>query len=207
MRRDAFERLPAFRTERLDVRPLAASDARAMHAIKGDRAVTERYGRNPHRSLAETRHWIDGLLARDQKDSMFWVFVPRGESTPIGSCCYWHFDLDSRCAEIGYELRRDHWGRGFMAEALLPVLSYGFEGLGLHRIEACPMADNRPSMSLLLGLGFTYEGSLRQRVLFRGRTADLAYFGLLKAEWKPPLGHALARASRTRRTGDKGAQS
>jgi ribosomal-protein-alanine N-acetyltransferase len=51
----------------------------------------------------------------------------------------------------------------------------------LHRIEALPLAENAPSKSLLLKLGFTYEGNLRQRLFFRGQFKDQLYFGLLKA--------------------------
>ena len=42
---------------------------------------------------------------------------------------------------------------------------------------------NEQSKGLLLKLGFTYEGNLRQRYFFRGRFEDEHYFGLLKDEW------------------------
>ena len=37
--------------------------------------------------------------------------------------------------------------------------------------------------NVLVKLGFTHEGTLRQRVLFRDSCEDLIYFGLLKSEW------------------------
>jgi len=70
-----------------------------------------------------------------------------------------------------------------MTEALAPVLKYGLDGMRLNRIEACPLAENAASISLLLRLGFKYEGNLRQRVFFRGRFIDQYYYGLLKSEW------------------------
>jgi RimJ/RimL family protein N-acetyltransferase len=56
--------------------------------------------------------------------------------------------------------------------------------MGLHRIEACPLAFNTPSINLLRKLGFTYEGTLRQRHFFRGEYHDMLYFGLLAEEWR-----------------------
>jgi [ribosomal protein S5]-alanine N-acetyltransferase len=162
------------------------SDAEAIHAIKGDDGVTKRYGQEPHRSLDETRRWVKDRVAESQRDSIFWVFVPKEDSRAIGSCCFWNFDRGFKCAELGYELRPDHWGRGIMSEALPPVLTYGFDKLRLHRIEACPFADNEASRNLLLRLGFKYEGSLRERHRFRGRYLDLTYYGLLKDEWDRP---------------------
>ncbi len=53
----------------------------------------------------------------------------------------------------------------------------------MHRIEATPFVSNTTSISLLRKLGFTYEGTLRQRALFRDHFEDQQYFGLLKDEW------------------------
>ena len=104
----------------------------------------------------------------------------RNDDTVIGECCLWNFGQGHRCAEIGYELRSAHWGQGFMAEALSAVIAYGFDNMGLHRIEACPLASNTASQGLLLRLGFRREGTLKERVPFRGRFEDQLYYGLLR---------------------------
>jgi len=182
--REGFARLPSFNTERLLVRPMEVSDVEAMFAIKSDPRVAEAYGTEPHKSIEETQEWVEGRLnASGRRDSLFWVFVPKGEKRAIGSCCYWHFDLGSKCAELGYELHRSYWGKGIMTEALAPVLKYGLGGMRLNRIEACPLAQNAASNALLLKFGFKYEGNLRQRVFFRGRFIDQYYYSLLKSEW------------------------
>ena len=71
-----------------------------------------------------------------------------------------------------------------MFEAMSAILTYGFTELGLHRVEAIIDLANEPSKSLLLKLGFSYEGKLRQRYSFRGRFEDEYYFGLLRDEWQ-----------------------
>ena len=181
---EAFAHLPSFNTERLRLRPLKVSDVGEMFAIKSDPRVTEAYGTEPHRSIEETQKWVEGLLnASGQRDWLFWVLVPKGEERAIGSCCYWHFDLGSKCAELEYELHRPYWGKGIMTEALAPVLAYGLDGMRLNRVEACPLDENAASKALLLKLGFKHEGSLRQRVFFRGRFVDQCYYSLLKSEW------------------------
>ncbi len=70
-----------------------------------------------------------------------------------------------------------------MFEAMSAILSYGFDFLEVHRVEAIIDMANEQSKGLLLKLGFTYEGNLRQRYLFRNRFEDEHYFGLLKDEW------------------------
>ena len=73
-----------------------------------------------------------------------------------------------------------------MTEAMSSVLTYGFAELGLHRVEAIIDIANERSKGLLLKLGFTYEGNLRQRYFFRDHFEDEHYFGLLKDEWRHP---------------------
>lgn len=147
--------------------------------------MTSRYGQEPHQSLQDTLGWIRRLQAGyTQRDSLFWCLILQGEHSMIGECIYWNFDPGFHCAEIGYELHPAFWNQGIMSETLSAVLAYGFNELGLHRIEANPLAENEPSCRLLLKLGFKFEGNLRQRHFFRGRFEDQLYYGLLKEEWQ-----------------------
>ena len=183
---ETFKHIPSFTTPRLLLRPLDGGDVDAIFSIKGDSRVTDPYGTEPHASVEVTKRWVEARLADHRNgDSITWVIATKDGGAVIGDCCYWHFDRTSMVAEIGYELHPDHWGKGTMSEALPPVLRFGFEGLGLHRIEACPLAENAPSKNLLLGLGFKYEGALRDRVLFKGRFVGQHYYGLLRGDASP----------------------
>ena len=70
-----------------------------------------------------------------------------------------------------------------MAEALTAIISYGFDEMGLRRIEAIIDIANERSKGVLLKLGFQYEGNLRQRYRIGDRFEDEHYFGLLRDEW------------------------
>ena len=183
----AFSSFPLLSTNRFHLRQIQPSDAEAFFQIKSDAEVTSSYGREPHRSLLDTKAWLQ--LVQDtyaQREGLLWAITHKTRDLPIGSCTYWHLDPESHCAEIGYELNRTAWGQGIMSEVLPTVISYGFKELGLNRIEATPLAKNARSSKVLLKLGFTHEGTLRQRVLFRGAYEDLMYFGLLMTEWTEP---------------------
>ena len=162
-------------------------DVEAIFEIKGDPKVTNRYAAEPHATREQTRKWVEDRLAGYRKrESVWWMYALKDQNRVIGSCCYWHIDEESRCAEIGYELNLAYWHRGISSEALVPILEYGFDGMGLNRVEACPLAENAPSNRLLQKLGFKLEGTLRQRVLFRGRFLDLQYYSLLGGEFNRP---------------------
>ncbi len=85
---------------------------------------------------------------------------------------------------MGYELARAYWRQGIMREALGAIITYAFANTEIHRIEAVVNGANESSKELLHALGFTLEGTLRQRFYFADRYWDDVYFGLLKDEWR-----------------------
>ena len=181
---DPFAHPATLTTTRLLIRSMQAADAEAMWTLKSNPEVTRQYGQEPHRTIDETRAWVEKRLPIEgQRDSIFWVFSFHDADTAIGECCLWNFDSGFHRAEVGYELNPGQWRKGVMSEVLSAILTHGFVDLGLHRIEANLLAINEPSMGLLLKLGFTHEGTLRQRHLFREHFVDQLYFGLLKDEW------------------------
>ena len=180
----AFTQFPTLTTDRLRLRQIQPTDANALFAIRSDPEVTHPYGLEPHKSLDDTHALIQRLqTSYDRHDSIIWGITFKGEDTVIGSCCFWNFSSGFQCAELGYETNRCYWRKGITAEAVSAILLYGFTTLGLHRIEANPLARNTASRNLLLKLGFKYEGNLRQRVYFQGGFEDQHYFGLLENEW------------------------
>jgi [ribosomal protein S5]-alanine N-acetyltransferase len=119
----------------------------------------------------------------EQREGLRWGITLRGEGRLIGSCSLHNFDPGFHRVETGYELERASWGKGIMTEAMSAILTYGFTELGLHRVEAIIDIVNDRSKGLLLKLGFTYEGNLRQRYYINDSFEDEYYFGLLKDEW------------------------
>ena len=179
-----FSSFPVLCTHRFHLRQIQPSDAEAFFQTKSDPEVTGSYGREPHHSLQNTQAWVQHLQDNyTHREAIVWAITFKTRDFPIGSCTYWHIDAESRCAEIGYELNRTAWGQAIMSEVLPTVISYGFKALGLNRIEATPLAKNSRSGNVLVKLGFTHEGTLRQRVFFRDSYEDLIYFSLLRNEW------------------------
>ena len=62
-------------------------------------------------------------------------------------------------------------------------MRYVFEDLGYRRYEWKCDSLNAPSRRAALRLGFTYEGTFRQAVVYRGRNRDTAWFSMLDSEW------------------------
>jgi ribosomal-protein-alanine N-acetyltransferase len=184
----AFTHFPSLTTNRLVLRQITFRDAEDLFATLSDEEAMQFYGHEPHQSVDETHALIEQIQVRyTRREGIRWGITRKGEDRVIGSCSFHHFDAGFHRAETGYELQRVWWGQGIMTEAMSAILTYGFDVLGLHRVEAIIDLANERSKGLLLKLGFTYEGNLRQRYFFRGRFEDEHYFGLLRHEWQGPV--------------------
>lgn len=180
----AFTHFPILTTNRLRLRHIEPEDADAFFEIFSDEETMRFEGREPHRSLDETRASIAQIHSGyTQRKVIRWGITLKDQEQVIGSCSFHRFDADFRHAETGYDLHRSFWRQGIMTEAMNAVLTYGFSELELHRIEAMIDIANTRSKNLLLRLGFTYESNLRQRFFFRDQFEDEYYFGLLAHEW------------------------
>ena len=181
----AFTQFPVLTTKRLRLRQLRPDDAADVFAISSDEQVMEFFEQQPHHSLQDTQELIQKVQMRyEQRESIRWCITLQGEDRVIGACDFHHFSHEFRRAETGYDLHRDFWRKGIMSEAMKAILTYGFTELDLNRVEAIIDIRNERSKGLLLKLGFTYEGNLRQSYYANGQFKDKHYFGLLKHEWQ-----------------------
>lgn len=147
-----------------------------------DAELMEFLGANEEKLAFEKERFEGGLTG--YKRSFSWFHLIHKESKKvIGSCGYHNWQLRHFRGEIGYDINDVNlWGKGYMKEALLPIVSYGFNKLGLHRIEAYIGAENTASLRLLLGLGFQQEGVIRKHYEVNGVPEDSLLFSLLKDE-------------------------
>jgi ribosomal-protein-alanine N-acetyltransferase len=178
-------------TPRLTVRGVTAADLSQLLPINADDRVTHHLPYASWQSMADAEAWlarIEGLQAAGGTQQ--WVLTLRETGAVIGAAVIFKHDEASARAELGYLMSPACWGQGLMREAVAALLDHAFgfnAGIertdGLRRMEAEVNPLNAPSNALLQGLGFTLEGTLRQRWTAKGRTYDTHLWGLLRDEW------------------------
>ncbi len=94
--------------------------------------------------------------------------------------------IDRRSA-IGYWLGKTFQGHGLMTAACRAVVDYGFDTLGLNRIEIEAAAGNKRSRAIPERLGFHQDGILRQYQQVNGHYLDLVVYSMLSAEWRASI--------------------
>jgi len=73
--------------------------------------------------------------------------------------------------------------KGFISEAMMPILKYGFEVIKLNRMEAFIDPDNIASKCIMKKFGFVYEGNLRKHYCKYGVCGDYNSYSLLNIEF------------------------
>lgn len=103
----------------------------------------------------------------------------------IGNCGLHHVDMLHRSCEIGILIgETSEQNRGYGRDAIMTLTRFGFDTLGLNRIEIRAQADNERSMHLYEKLGFKPVGRMREATYTFGHYVDEALFDMLASEWR-----------------------
>ncbi|WOX09799.1 GNAT family protein [Streptomyces sp. N50] len=79
--------------------------------------------------------------------------------------------------------------RGIGTEATRLILGYGFEQLGLHRVQLEVYGHNHRARRVYEKVGFVVEGVRREARSRDGEWVDKVVMGLLDREWSAHRGH------------------
>lgn len=179
-----WERLPTIDTNRISLRWISEADVDDFFAIYSNPEVMRYWSTPPLANREAAANLIEKIHADWKRRAILkWGIARRTDNQLIGSLTLFNLDFTHRRAEIGYALGRDHWGQGYMNEALMAVLRFAFEELDLHRIEADVDPRNTASIKAVERLGFQREGYLRERWQVSGEIQDAYFYGLLRREW------------------------
>jgi len=164
-------------TERLLLRPYTPADAPTLVPLIGAREVAATTLRIPHPySIRDAETFIASMESGDEER---FAITLREHATLIGGVGL-RLSKAHNHAELGYWLGVPYWGKGYATEAACAMVRYGFEQLGLHRIQASHFSNNPASGNVLRKIGMTHEGCRRQHILKWGEYLDLELYGMLK---------------------------
>jgi [ribosomal protein S5]-alanine N-acetyltransferase len=176
--------LPVIVAGGVTLRELRLSDAPSLLAMLN----TEEVGRfisPPPTSVSGFERFI--LWAqRDRAAGRFVCFgiVPDGHEDAVGIIQVRSIGPGFDVAEWGFAIGSSFWGRGVFLAAALEVLSFSFNTLGVHRLEARSAVDNGRGNGALQKVGATREGLLRKSFLREGIYHDQAIWSICAEDWR-----------------------
>jgi ribosomal-protein-alanine N-acetyltransferase len=137
--------LPTFKTKRLILKQLEESHADAYRKNFVDYEII--------RHLASVVPWpypddgvelfLKGILPQQGKGRWLWgIFVKENPTELIGVVDLWR---DGQPENRGVWLGRPYWGKGYMTEAVTPVMNYAFDDLGFETLVFANALGNERS--------------------------------------------------------------
>ncbi len=178
-----------YETEHLilkELQPTPKAAAQVLDFYNRNRVLFERYEAARPSNFYTEEHQKAILtceynLSIRLKNIRFWVYEKEHPDYIIGTICFYNITRSIYdCCETGYKFDQQYWHKGYAREAMQLGISVMFGKLNLHRIEAFVMEENTPSIRLLKGLHFKFEGICRKSIRIRGNWEDHMLFALLK---------------------------
>ena len=140
--------------------------------------VPARYGEADARSFLLARY--DALHAGST--APFAIVSADDDTQLLGSISLMRLAWQHARGEVGYWLARDARGQGHVTRAVRLICRWGFDALGLERIDLLAGTGNAASQQVAQRSGFTREAILRSYMRGKGERQDMVAFGPLRDE-------------------------
>ncbi len=171
-------------TPRLLLREFVEDDWRAARAWDEDAEVA-RYLPYDAPDEAETRARLAKALARQAerpRRTFEFAITVKATAEVIGRMLLLVERPENGDAMIGFVLRRDRWGQGYVTEAVRATLDFGFDALGLSRIYGDADPRNVGSCRVMAKVGMRREATLLKTWWLKGEWCDSAIFAIRAEE-------------------------
>ncbi len=127
----------------------------------------------PWMEWAQTEPTMEGTLERIEINAINreagevyrYIIRRHGEEPVIGACALHVVNAEVPAYGVGYWIHKDYCGNGYATEALVRLTRFGFEAIGVQRIELCCDPLNVASMRVAVKAGYRFEGELRNEYL------------------------------------------
>jgi len=171
----------ALTTQRLILREVKMTDAGQLLAAMACPEVHSMHS-NGFWNIADVRRYI-AVLTKEYKAGKYrtLAIAERETDTLCGTITINVQEIFSR-AELGYWIAIPHRNKGYATEAARAVITYGFDELGMRRIQSFHSVGNPASGRVLEKAGMMYEGTLRQYNALDGRGADAKMYAIVKPD-------------------------
>ena len=134
------------------------------------------------KSVEDLRNYLQNCehLYKEKKEVSFITLL---NENPVGRIGLHHLNLQNKIGAIGYWLDKNEEGKGIITKSCIQLINYGFQKMGLNRIEIKASVRNIKSQAIPVKLNFKKEGVLRQAELVNNQFIDLFIYSILKDEW------------------------
>lgn len=143
---------------------------------------------HPGYSIEESEKWISNRKTDWENGTDYsFCIIDAEDGTFLGGCGLNQVNNIHAFANLGYWIRTSRTGKGAATSAARLVAGFGFNQLGLKRVEIVAPIGNHASQRVAEKAGAHREGLLRNRLIVHGHPVDAVMFSLIPADLEHQL--------------------
>lgn len=144
--------------DRVRLRLLTADDLGMTLAWRNRDDVRRWFKQSELIDMALHTSWFEAHQLRD--DALMFIVEDATSGTPVGQVSIYHIDRDSNEAEVGrFIAAPSASGKGYIRAAIIALVAFAFEELGLSRVYLEVFANNARAIGLYESVGFMIENT------------------------------------------------
>jgi [ribosomal protein S5]-alanine N-acetyltransferase len=180
-----FNPFPIMDSERLYFRSFHEDDVHEVFAMRSDKEVMKYIPRPLAKNISDALDHIKMVKETiEKKEGINWAITLKGQSQLIGIIGIYRIKNEDHRGELGYILLPEYHNKGYISEAIQTVLTYAFETIGFHSLEAIIDPANIASERVLIKNGFVKEGHIKENVFWDGQYLDTVIYSMLRRNFK-----------------------
>ena len=172
-------KFPTIKTDKLLLRQFVESDIENVFKGLSHPDIIKYYGVS-YRTLESTKEQMKFFTDLEKNGTgVWWAVCSLDNKIFYGAGGLNSLSKVHKKAEVGFWLISDFWRQGIMTEAMPLICSYGFDTLGLHRIEGIVETENINCKNAMAKLDFRHEGTMRECEIKNGEFISLDIYAKL----------------------------
>jgi [ribosomal protein S5]-alanine N-acetyltransferase len=176
--------LPVLTGAQVVLRELRSTDAPSLFAL----LTTEEVSRfiSPPPTTVDGFEKFIAWTHRQRRAGSYACFAVTlaNDDTAIGIFQLRELEPGFGTAEWGFAIGSPYWGTGVFQEGAELLVSFAFEQVGVHRLEARAAVRNGRGNGALRKIGAVQEGVLRKSFLKNGEYLDQSLWTILDEDWQ-----------------------
>ena len=122
-------------------------------------------------------------MALQKNGVRFWIYEKDRPNDIIGTVSFsFYKTAPFNSIMVGYKLLPEYWHKGYGTESVKAAIQIVCPVMGIQRVEAFVLPENRPSQTLLSRVGFVLEGTAYECVEVQGIRRDHLQYSYIYRE-------------------------
>lgn len=170
------------KTKRLVIRSMQVKDTETTYRYQGDKELTKYMLFLPDESMEATREFIEEIEAEQQGENprRFECVIFLGNEHIGGISVYLEKDNGETVGELGWIMRKEYQGKGYITEAAEAVIDFSFNELGLRKIIAHCDTRNEASARVMEKINMRLESKGTRQYKKTGEVAGELKYAIVK---------------------------